>query len=552
MRRAAGDATMWLFAQDPAGRRLRLRGLRALGRHRPGRHVERAVSDARRDRRSSPSAGCSSEGRELSHGTTRQHPSDDEKRSYGAVWLVLSLLLLVGGAVGDRRRQHLPPAVEEVAGGLQPARDQPRRGPDRRRSSSASTPTRPTRRRRSSSPTARAERRLRRRRRRRSPRLEREARGGRARGLREGPEPALRQERARGAALPLRRRQAPRAADRSASSSRSRDGRRCRSERQKIYAESQAHIEDLRSADQAKRASRQGARGCAGEAHHTRDELQQKLENISLGHLPGSDGVVPVRRRRVAAEDPEDPAGGARGVRPQRLQPAGGARRPLHVVPRRHRQAGLRGPAEPVEDPPASASSSCGKHDPDKFGCTPCHNGDGTAVNSEQVRALQLLRRRRAPARGAPARGARALPRREDADQLHQVPPERRSTSRGAESVARGEKLFVELGCHGCHLAEGYEDLAKEDGVIGDRAVAAPHRRQGRPGLAGALDHESARVSGRARACRTSCSRREQAEQIAAYLLDVTKDAERGVARRRIRTRTIVAGCRRWRSTGGS
>ena len=31
----------------------------------------------------------------------------------------------------------------------------------------------------------------------------------------------------------------------------------------------------------------------------------------------------------------------------------------------------------------------------------------------------------------------------------------------GAPTIARGEKLFEELGCHGCHLVEGYDDLGK-------------------------------------------------------------------------------------------
>ena len=84
----------------------------------------------------------------------------------------------------------------------------------------------------------------------------------------------------------------------------------------------------------------------------------------------------------------------------------------------------------------------------------------------------------------------------------------------GRRDRRRGEKLFIELGCHGCHLAEGYEDLPKEHGIVGDRAVAPPHRRQGRAGLARALDHESARVSGRARACRTSCSRGSRRRRI--------------------------------------
>jgi mono/diheme cytochrome c family protein len=51
----------------------------------------------------------------------------------------------------------------------------------------------------------------------------------------------------------------------------------------------------------------------------------------------------------------------------------------------------------------------------------------------------------------------------------------------GAEAIARGERLFQDLGCHGCHLTEGYEELAKEDGVS---AIAPSLRR-----IAAKADH---------------------------------------------------------------
>src|SRR5205823_10400651 len=51
----------------------------------------------------------------------------------------------------------------------------------------------------------------------------------------------------------------------------------------------------------------------------------------------------------------------------------------------------------------------------------------------------------------------------------------------GAETIAHGEHLFEELGCHGCHLTEGYEDLAKEGGV----SVIGPSLRR----LGAKVDH---------------------------------------------------------------
>ena len=63
----------------------------------------------------------------------------------------------------------------------------------------------------------------------------------------------------------------------------------------------------------------------------------------------------------------------------------------------------------------------------------------------------------------------------------------------GAPVLARGEQLFVELGCQGCHLAEGYEDLAKVDGIT---AVGPSLRRiaaKDDPAWMVQLDHQSAR-----------------------------------------------------------
>ena len=100
----------------------------------------------------------------------------------------------------------------------------------------------------------------------------------------------------------------------------------------------------------------------------------------------------------------------------------------------------------------------------------------------------------------------------------------------GAPVVARGEKLFVELGCHGCHLAEGYEDLSKENGVT---AVGPSLRR------IGAKDDHAWMVRWitnphefrpRTRMPNFMFSP-EQAEKITAYLLSTTKEPERAVAR---------------------
>jgi mono/diheme cytochrome c family protein len=89
------------------------------------------------------------------------------------------------------------------------------------------------------------------------------------------------------------------------------------------------------------------------------------------------------------------------------------------------------------------------KHPPDKFGCTPCHDGQGASVNSvAQAHGdvpfweYPLLRGEKVQAR---------------CNKCH--------TDVGsvdhADHIATGQKLFENLGCTGCHLVEGFEDLPK-------------------------------------------------------------------------------------------
>ncbi len=89
------------------------------------------------------------------------------------------------------------------------------------------------------------------------------------------------------------------------------------------------------------------------------------------------------------------------------------------------------------------------KHPTDKFGCTPCHQGQGPALNSaEQAHGevhhfnAPLLRGDKVYASCVKCHA-----------NVSRVP--------GADTIAYGEKLFEELGCHGCHLVEGYDDIAK-------------------------------------------------------------------------------------------
>lgn len=90
-----------------------------------------------------------------------------------------------------------------------------------------------------------------------------------------------------------------------------------------------------------------------------------------------------------------------------------------------------------------------GKHPPDKFGCTPCHQGQGAAVNSPEQ------------AHGDVHHWAEPLMRGEKVQASCIKCHANVGRLDGGPTIARGEKLFEELGCHGCHLVEGYDELTK-------------------------------------------------------------------------------------------
>src|SRR5438093_995518 len=104
-----------------------------------------------------------------------------------------------------------------------------------------------------------------------------------------------------------------------------------------------------------------------------------------------------------------------------------------------------------------------GKDPPDKFGCTPCHGGQGPAVNSVETAHGNFLDKNghvenvefiEQPLFRGEKMTANCIKCHAGVQHLD-----------GADEIARGEHLFEELGCHGCHLTEGYEDLAKSSGV---------------------------------------------------------------------------------------
>jgi cytochrome c551/c552 len=87
-----------------------------------------------------------------------------------------------------------------------------------------------------------------------------------------------------------------------------------------------------------------------------------------------------------------------------------------------------------------------GKHE--GLGCTTCHQGQGAAVNSI------------ATAHGTVKFWEHTLLIGDEV-QASCIGCHADLRIQGADAIARGEQLFEQLGCHGCHLVEHYGELDK-------------------------------------------------------------------------------------------
>src|SRR5581483_6870566 len=87
------------------------------------------------------------------------------------------------------------------------------------------------------------------------------------------------------------------------------------------------------------------------------------------------------------------------------------------------------------------------KHPPEKFGCTPCHDGQGPGINSPAIAHGDVPFWEHPLLRGEEQQ-SRCLGCHVDL-----------SLVKGADTLRRGEYLFEQLGCHGCHLVQGYDGL---------------------------------------------------------------------------------------------
>ncbi len=235
-----------------------------------------------------------------------------------------------------------------------------------------------------------------------------------------------------------------------------------RLERNNIYAESQQLIERLQADIKREQSGVEAAEGVAAALTSARDELQQKLEGMSLGYFPGPKATLPFFGWDWQPKIPK--------IR-QVVLPEFSRNNfdlPIDRVDRcTSCHTGINKPG--FEDQPNPWKTHpkrdlfLGKHEPEKFGCTPCHGGQGVAVNSPELAHgnfvdehghLENVEFIDQPLRRGEQMDANCSKCHQGVQHLE-----------GAQFIARGETLFEELGCHGCHLTEGYEDLARQDGV---------------------------------------------------------------------------------------
>src|SRR5436190_2054059 len=246
-----------------------------------------------------------------------------------------------------------------------------------------------------------------------------------------------------------------------------------RVERQNIYSGSQAHIEDLQNQIKTLQGTVKTGEDALAKLTTARDDLQQKLEGVSLGYLPGPKASPPFFGFDWQPKIPK--------IQQLVLEEfdRNNFNKPIARVDRcvschaGINKAGFEDQPNPWKTHPRR-ELFLGKHPPEKFGCTPCHGGQGPAVNSVETAHGNFLDKNghvenvefiEQPLFRGEKKTANCVKCHAGVQHLD-----------GADEIARGEHLFEELGCHGCHLTEGYEELAKSNGVS---AIAPSLRRIG-------------------------------------------------------------------------
>ena len=118
-----------------------------------------------------------------------------------------------------------------------------------------------------------------------------------------------------------------------------------------------------------------------------------------------------------------------------------------------------------------------GSHPAERFGCTPCHGGQGQALTSKAAHALTHNEYWLTPVLGLDEHTGRSSPEfrgymesncrrcHDGVMMLDAVSPQTGETRDYAPNLTKGMALFEDLGCHGCHAVEGYSALDNIDKV---------------------------------------------------------------------------------------
>ncbi|HJQ83744.1 MAG TPA: c-type cytochrome [Candidatus Binatia bacterium] len=256
------------------------------------------------------------------------------------------------------------------------------------------------------------------------------------------------------------------------------DREHLRVERQKTYDESQRHIETLQNEIKTLQGSVKSAEDELAKLATAREDLEQKLEGVSLGYFPGPKASPPFfgfewqpkipKIQQIVLDDFERNNFDVPVARVDRCMSC-------HAG---INKAGFEDQPNPWKTHP-KRDLLLAKHPPEKFGCTPCHNGQGPAINSpaqahgnfvDEHGHLENVEFLDAPMLRGEKMQANCIKCHAGVQRLE-----------AAEEIARGERLFEELGCHGCHLTEGYEELSKAGGV----SIIGPSLRR----IGAKLDH---------------------------------------------------------------
>lgn len=113
-----------------------------------------------------------------------------------------------------------------------------------------------------------------------------------------------------------------------------------------------------------------------------------------------------------------------------------------------------------------------GKHPVERFGCTPCHGGQGHGLTAKSAHALTHSEFWLTPVLGLDVETGETSEEKKgymesNCRRCHdgvmqldfEVDPDTNAPKDYAQNLTKGMSLFEDLGCHGCHAVEGYSAL---------------------------------------------------------------------------------------------